>query len=76
MPAMHRNYITPRIAYELFGVVYLPHYTKPGVFVSPGYPRQNADELTSAQLLIRGAIAVREWLRHGEDFPEDKECQQ
>lgn len=40
--------------YRLGPVVYVPHYKVEGVFVGPGYPRQDAREWSAAQLLAIG----------------------
>jgi hypothetical protein len=39
------------------GVTYVPHYTKPGVFVGPGYPRHDDREHTLEFMKAIGAQA-------------------
>lgn len=41
--------------YRLGPTIFVPHYTVEGVFVGPGYPRQDAREWSASQLVDRGA---------------------
>jgi hypothetical protein len=47
--------VTEQTVYRLDGITYLPHYTITGVFVGPGYPRHNREQLTPEELLSAGA---------------------
>jgi hypothetical protein len=38
------------------GIMYVPHFSKPGIFVSPGYPRSHKIEWDSERLLKLGAL--------------------
>lgn len=63
---------TEQPVYILNGVVHLPHYTKPGVFVSPGYGTPGSRDIysgvchqrehTADELLALGATMNTEWL--------------
>ena len=50
-----KNPTTEHTVYVLNGVVHLPHYYKTGVFVSPGYGRQNMSEYSDTELIRAGA---------------------
>ncbi len=56
---MSRSYDShPReetVVFTLNGVTYVPHYSKTGLFVSPGYGLTHAVELTGADLIRAGA---------------------
>ncbi len=49
-------------AYELRGIVYVPHYRNNAIFVGPGYPRHNVTIYTAADLLALGAVERTEFL--------------
>lgn len=60
----------PQIAYELNGVLWVPHYTKP-LFMAPG-----GASATKEQLLANGATERTEqlWKRAEKDTAQDAEC--
>ena len=49
-------------AYELRGIVYVPHYRNSDIFVGPGYPMHNMTIYTAADLLALGAVERTEFL--------------
>lgn len=48
--------------YVLKGIIHVPHWLKPGLFVSPGYGRQHQLERTAADLIVKGAKLKKEWM--------------
>lgn len=67
--AMNADFARPTAAYELDGILYLPHNSKVGVYVSPGYRYHHRNEHTAAELTRAGARRVMEHLRVGSDLP-------
>jgi hypothetical protein len=61
--------VVPQPCYELGGILYLPHYNKEHVYVSPGYPEFHTNTYTRTELVMLGAVKVmnplwpRSWLR-------------
>lgn len=49
-------------AYELRGIVYVPHYRNTKIFVGPGYPRHNMTRYSAAELELMGANPRMEFL--------------
>ena len=47
--------VVMQIVYDLGGIKYVPHYRKPGVFVGPGYYRDNMLEYSARYLEVAGA---------------------
>jgi hypothetical protein len=41
--------------YELNGITYVPHYRNSAIYVGPGYPRQNQNRFSVAELEMYGA---------------------
>lgn len=61
------NYSAPTAAantYRLNGITYLPHYQRP-VYVAPGHVEKESREYTAHELLVAGAVVVREFLWTG-----------
>lgn len=56
-------------AYKLNEVTYLPHYRNSSVYVGPGYPRLTNKTHSADELVLQGAVLVKEllWVRshHG-----------
>jgi len=44
------------------GIMYVPHFSRPGVWVSPGYPRKQQVEFDAARLRKLGAIESNYYL--------------
>jgi len=49
-------------AYELRGIVYVPHYRNNAIFVGPGYPRHNVTRYSAEELMLMGAVPRVEFL--------------
>lgn len=45
-------------AYRLRGITHLPHYSRRGEFVSPGFGKEHMDRHTAPQLVAMGASPV------------------
>lgn len=52
----------PMYCYQLKGITWVPHWLKPGIFVSPGYGRHQMIEQTAADLMVKGAKKTKEML--------------
>jgi hypothetical protein len=50
------------VVYQLKDITYLPHYTQPDVYVSPGYGNTNFKHYSAMQLVVAGAIGRHELL--------------
>jgi hypothetical protein len=48
--------LTKQAVYRVGQVLYLPHYTKPNLFVGPGFPKHDPRMFFKGELLARGAI--------------------
>lgn len=48
--------------YVLRGIMYVPHYSRPGKFVSPGYGKFHKVEFSASDLLVKGAKKQKAWL--------------
>ncbi|NBT76538.1 MAG: hypothetical protein EBT15_11370 [Betaproteobacteria bacterium] len=57
----------PQRVYVLNGITYVPHYTKPGLFVGPGFGRQHHNVHLTSTLMALGATAEMQplWPRPG-----------
>ncbi len=49
-------------AYELRGIVYVPHYRNNAIFVGPGYPVHNVTRYSAEELMLMGAVPRVEFL--------------
>lgn len=48
--------LTLQAVYRVGRVVYLPHYTKPNVYVGPGFPQHDPRMFFKGELLAAGVI--------------------
>ncbi len=65
MNAMDQNKqvsLYEQAAYELRGIVYVPHYRNSDIFVGPGYPRHNVTRYSAEELMLMGAKPRVEFL--------------
>ena len=65
MNAMDQNKqvsLYEQAAYELRGIVYVPHYRNSDIYVGPGYPRHNMTRYSAAELELMGANPRIEFL--------------